>query len=197
MWSGTQYWDDYVFVSPDPEFIYNDATLGAVVPHSNATDLASGESYTGMATVTLPAGISGTWYVYVFTDRDPVNGEDVPQPGAFPDWPQEFQSRVWDTDKTNSEVSTSLTRDLCRARTGDEQRVGGRGGHERCNGPIGFHRFQRRQPHDVNVICGFYCVYIPATDSSLDTQDELLGTFEHSPSEMASCSDSEVTSPRA
>ncbi len=177
VWSGTQYWNDYVFVSPDPEFIYNDATLGAVVPHSNANNLASGESYTGSATVTLPAGISGTWYVYVFTDRDPVNGEDVPQAGAFPEWPQEFQSRVWDTDKTHSESSTSLNVIYAEPELVISNVTAAGTATSGATVPISF-TVTNDGNRTTRVDTWFDRVYI-ATDSSLDTQDELLGTFEH------------------
>jgi hypothetical protein len=44
------------------------------VVHDNATPLGSGESYTASAEVTLPAGVEGPFYVYVFTDVEPYRG---------------------------------------------------------------------------------------------------------------------------
>ena len=147
------------------------------MPHSNANNLASGESYTGSATVTLPAGISGTWYVYVFTDRDPVNGEDVPQAGAFPEWPQEFQSRVWDTDKTHSESSTSLNVIYAEPELVISNVTAAGTATSGATVPISF-TVTNDGNRTTRVDTWFDRVYI-ATDSSLDTQDELLGTFEH------------------
>ena len=68
VWSGTRYWVDQVFLSPDPLLIPERAiTLGEFV-HSNEAGLGAGQSYTQSGEVTLPQGIGGTFYVYVVTD---------------------------------------------------------------------------------------------------------------------------------
>ncbi len=177
VWPGTQSWNDCVFLSPDPEFIYSDATLAAVVPHSNANGLAGGESYQGSATITLPAGISGTEYVYVFSDRDPHFGEDAPSAGAFPGWLQEFQGRVWETDMDNNVSSTSVNVACAEPELVISSVTAAAAAKSGSTVPIGF-TVTNDGNRATRVDTWFDRVYI-ATDASLDTQDELLGTFEH------------------
>ncbi|MCP4966482.1 MAG: hypothetical protein GY926_14780, partial [bacterium] len=84
IWSGTQYWQDQIWLSKDPTFIRNRATLLRTEFISNATPLEGGQSYTRSFEATLPPGIEGDYFIYVFTnvgsglqeqDRSwPVNG---------------------------------------------------------------------------------------------------------------------------
>ncbi|MEX2552838.1 MAG: CARDB domain-containing protein, partial [Actinomycetota bacterium] len=79
--------------------------------------LASGESYTTTATVNLPIGIDGRQYVHVFTDRNPAEEDrwsmiDTPGRGEFPDWPEDFEARIWEggtTGKLNNTQSAEFT----------------------------------------------------------------------------------------
>lgn len=68
VWSGTKYWYDEVWFSPDPTFIPERATKVGFFPHSQQQPLAAGESYTQEQEITLPRGINGNYYIYVSTD---------------------------------------------------------------------------------------------------------------------------------
>ena len=69
VWSGTADWEDEVYFSPDPTFIESRATLLGTFLHTEDQPLAQGQSYTQTEQVTLPAGIGGTYYIYVRTDQ--------------------------------------------------------------------------------------------------------------------------------
>ncbi len=77
VWSGTQYWLDQVWFSPDPTFIVNRAILASTVTHTATQPLGTGASYNGTASIQLPAGIGAkvtpiTYYIYIFTDPYPM-----------------------------------------------------------------------------------------------------------------------------
>ncbi|HUB24490.1 MAG TPA: CARDB domain-containing protein, partial [Tepidisphaeraceae bacterium] len=108
VYAGTEYWDDFVYFSAFPNFSEGPLTLLDIVPHSNASDLGSGQSYTQSDTVTIPAGIGGTYYIFVSTDRQ-LPGQVTVTPGSFPLWEEEFVNSVWSTDLANDYSSTSLT----------------------------------------------------------------------------------------
>ncbi len=99
VWDGTLRWYDHVYISPDPTFIWDRATYAGRVLHANADGLAPGESYTGTMEMTLPLGIEGRRYVYVFADTQPgrYGGFSSPGVGSFPDWPGQFSApRGWE-----------------------------------------------------------------------------------------------------
>jgi len=81
VWSGTQYWTDYVYLSKDPTFIIDRATLLAQVKQPNSTPLGAGASYTRNVDIELPPGIGGSYYIYVLANV--VN----PQFPMSPPWP--------------------------------------------------------------------------------------------------------------
>ena len=65
--TGTAAWTDQVILSADNDLSTTaDNTVLAMVPHVGA--LASGAAYSAGATVTLPPGISGTYYLFVVAD---------------------------------------------------------------------------------------------------------------------------------
>jgi hypothetical protein len=74
VWSGTNYWIDQVWLSPDPVFdprdkFYRDRAIRVGdFAHSNSPALAAGGSYTQTAGVTLPAGIRQSWFAHVYVD---------------------------------------------------------------------------------------------------------------------------------
>src|SRR6185437_12000841 len=107
VWSGTQYWNDYVFISPDP-IMDGRAVLVAAVPHSNSGGLASGASYRANTSVKLPAGVSGTYYVYVTSDRFGLLNVSPASPQAFPFWTQYYATTTWELNKVDNVASTSL-----------------------------------------------------------------------------------------
>ncbi|RYE29450.1 MAG: hypothetical protein EOP23_21425, partial [Hyphomicrobiales bacterium] len=72
VWDKTQYWVDNVYISLDPVFDGSRATLLDQVAHGNATPLAAGQSYTATSRVTLPKGLEGPYFIYVFTDAAPA-----------------------------------------------------------------------------------------------------------------------------
>ncbi|MDH4349648.1 MAG: hypothetical protein OEW56_00680, partial [Gemmatimonadota bacterium] len=83
IWPYTQYWTDRIYLSKDPTFIPDPkrVTLLADVTQANDGPLAGGASYTQEVQVTLPPGIGGDYYVYVFCN---VTGNGIP--GTLP-WP--------------------------------------------------------------------------------------------------------------
>ena len=62
-------WTDYIFLSRDQVLDPGDTQL-AYVPHSGA--LPIGQGYTQSQSVTLPRGLSGTYYIFVCADRNDV-----------------------------------------------------------------------------------------------------------------------------
>jgi hypothetical protein len=101
VWPGTRYWQDAVYLSPDPTFIWTRATsLGSFV-HSNAQPLAAGASYTQTQTVTLPRGIGGNYCIYVVTDTsfgsDPLKGAQALGQGDYsdPSVPLYYRKHAW------------------------------------------------------------------------------------------------------
>ncbi len=83
IWDGTSYWTDEIWLSKDPTFIPHRATIIGDVSRSNATPLAAGDSYTHSFDATLPTGIQGDHFVYVF-----ANVQNRGQPTRF-NWPIE------------------------------------------------------------------------------------------------------------
>jgi hypothetical protein len=51
VWRGTERWVDYVYISPDANFIASRASLVASVVHAASQPLQGGESYTASATI--------------------------------------------------------------------------------------------------------------------------------------------------
>ena len=109
VYKGTERWTDYVYVSPDPEFIFDRAQLVASVVHlsphlggdTTLSPLAAGAAYTASASVTLPLGAEGRRYVHIFTDRNPAaearwGGIDGIVAVEFPDWPSDLKNRVYE-----------------------------------------------------------------------------------------------------
>ncbi|PSF27588.1 hypothetical protein C7H19_24935, partial [Aphanothece hegewaldii CCALA 016] len=68
MWSGTKYWYDEVWVSPDPTLIQERATKVGSFIYSPQQPLATGDNYTQTSQITLPRGIEGNYYIYVRTN---------------------------------------------------------------------------------------------------------------------------------
>ena len=115
VWAGTQYWNDLVYVSPDPTFIQSRATFLKAFAHTNTQALGANQSYTNSQTVTLPPGIGGkvdpiTYYIYVETDQLPPNPAD----GEFVDYPESvqfYQAHVYEGEgpnETNNQGSAPL-----------------------------------------------------------------------------------------
>lgn len=61
-------WNDSVVLSSDPIASADDIVLAGSVTHAGI--LAIGQSYTGRATITLPRGMTGTYYVIVRTNSN-------------------------------------------------------------------------------------------------------------------------------
>ena len=68
VWAGTEGWVDSIYISKDPVFIADRAIAVGAVIHYNTQGLASQASYTASATINLPVGAEGTYYVYVISD---------------------------------------------------------------------------------------------------------------------------------
>jgi len=69
VWAGTKSWNDAVYLSKDPSFIAERATLLGVFEHSNIQGLAAGGSYATSTKVKLPPGADGDYYIYVIADN--------------------------------------------------------------------------------------------------------------------------------
>ena len=78
----TQSWLDRVYLSPDPSGINGLAQIVAEVTHSNGAGLAAGGSYTANATIMLPHGVGGNYFIYVVTDAYD-SGYAFPSTGIF------------------------------------------------------------------------------------------------------------------
>ncbi|MEO8428859.1 MAG: CARDB domain-containing protein, partial [Verrucomicrobiota bacterium] len=105
VYSGTQQWDDWVFISDRATFSLNTISGLGKLTHVASQPLQPGQSYTASATFRVPEGIEGTRYVYVLTDPT-VGSQGVGLgplgPASFPDWPSAFRFRVWESDKGNN-----------------------------------------------------------------------------------------------
>jgi sugar lactone lactonase YvrE len=62
------YWIDKVYLSSMSTFDVNASVLLKTITYSTGTTLNPGNTYTKQNTVNIPNGISGTYYLYVFTD---------------------------------------------------------------------------------------------------------------------------------
>ncbi len=77
VWTGTDYWFDYVWISADVQFRADRASyLGSVV-HANDVPLQPGEQYTAEVTGILPEGIGGDFFVYIHPDTHNERGKTV------------------------------------------------------------------------------------------------------------------------
>ena len=70
VWSGTQYWTDFLWMSTDPTFDRNRVSFLGQTTHSQdpSQPLQPGASYTINYTVTLPAGTGGHYYLHIDLD---------------------------------------------------------------------------------------------------------------------------------
>lgn len=111
MWSGTKYWYDEVWVSPDPNFIKGRATPVGRFIHSPETSLKTGDSYTQEQNITLPPGIDGEYYFYVTTDysleselsKDYSASLDIPRSGTNEDSWESYEVRGFEDPSNNVE----------------------------------------------------------------------------------------------
>jgi large repetitive protein len=85
VWPQTKYWTDQIWLSKDPVWIpqRERVTRLASVQQANQP-LAGGASYTREVEVTLPPGIEGPYFLYVFTN---VSGQGIPPPPPVPTVP--------------------------------------------------------------------------------------------------------------
>ena len=84
VWSGTRYWRDFIWLSPDETFIRNRASyLGSTVYVPDQV-IAPGDQYTVDFTTRLPEGTNGDYWLWVHLDA-----HNDQSPFLFP-----FQARV-------------------------------------------------------------------------------------------------------
>ncbi len=69
IWDRTRYWTDEIWFSRDPTFIQQRAVQLADVRVAPESGLKAGESYARSVEVTLPPGIGGDCYLYVFVNE--------------------------------------------------------------------------------------------------------------------------------
>ena len=114
IWSGNEVWYDWVFISPDPEFIFERATLVEAVPHVSNGSFDTGDSYTASCSLPIAAGVEGRLFVYVFSDwRLSPGGWGIPPSftpgtpliGEYPEWPDEHRERVWEDGQKDNNVA--------------------------------------------------------------------------------------------
>uniref|UniRef100_UPI003567E7F3 CARDB domain-containing protein n=1 Tax=Stieleria sp. TaxID=2795976 RepID=UPI003567E7F3 len=88
VWSGTTYWKDFLWLTPDTTFIRERASyLGASI-HAPAETIDPGDRYTVSFTTTLPEGTGGDYSLWVH-----LNANNDRSPLLFP-----YQSRLLLTD---------------------------------------------------------------------------------------------------
>ena len=106
VYSGTQFWNDFVYLSPAATFNVNDATLvtGIVIQVVTRTLNRRRQSSPASTSVAMPEGISGPRYIYVLADRD-GSGLDPLSEGDYPSWPAEFSTRVWEGNDPNAKAN--------------------------------------------------------------------------------------------
>jgi len=73
--TGALQWTDRVYLSPTPTLDPSAATLTKNQQNVSALDV--GESYTGSTNITLPQGLNGNYYVFVYTNVDDVVAESL------------------------------------------------------------------------------------------------------------------------
>jgi hypothetical protein len=89
------YWEDRIYISRSPQF---DGTATYLASLANYLPLDNGMGRSRERTVTLPNGISGDWYVYVWTNADArvfeyqsngnnITRSDAPVAIQVPAWP--------------------------------------------------------------------------------------------------------------
>jgi hypothetical protein len=66
-------WSEYVYLSPTPT--YNSSTATQLGTKLNLTELGPGDAYTNTISVTIPVGVSGTYYMLVTADGGQVVSE--------------------------------------------------------------------------------------------------------------------------
>ena len=107
VWSGTDYWTDYVWISADVQFIRDRASYFGQAVRSNASPLAPGEQYSVEMTGTLPEGIGGDFFVYVHPNtHDPyrrtVNTGWWPaEHGRNDEWLETFSRWAFEDPRNN------------------------------------------------------------------------------------------------
>src|SRR5262249_3893883 len=65
VWTGTDHWQDTVYISPDATFIPERATRLGSFAQPNIPRLGHGDTYTQAQDVRLPKGIDGNFFIYV------------------------------------------------------------------------------------------------------------------------------------
>src|SRR5262249_3749501 len=65
VWTGTSYWQDDVYISPDATFIAERATKLGSFAQPNVPQLAHNATYTQKQDVRLPKGIDGQFCIYI------------------------------------------------------------------------------------------------------------------------------------
>ncbi|MAE66325.1 MAG: hypothetical protein CMJ18_18805, partial [Phycisphaeraceae bacterium] len=105
VWAGTRYWQDEVWFSPDPTFISGRATrLGRTTfSHEDYITqtgdvLGPGDSYTLTDQFTLPRGVGGPFFIYVFTN---IRGRDLVGGGSNDGNRSLFASRAFEVQGNN------------------------------------------------------------------------------------------------
>ncbi|MBM3524338.1 MAG: hypothetical protein FJX57_15395, partial [Alphaproteobacteria bacterium] len=106
IWSGTEYWTDQIWLSKDPVFARERATLLTSVVQPNGP-LGAGASYTRDVEVTLPPGIGGTHYIYVFANAE-ARGGPWPVVGGGNDGLSDLYRRRAFEDHRNNEGRGTL-----------------------------------------------------------------------------------------
>ena len=88
VWSGTNYWTDFIWLSAEPTFDRTQASFLGQTTHVQNQPLQPGQSYTITFTVTLPPGTGGQYYLYI--DLDAHND--------LPPYPYIYEARQETTD---------------------------------------------------------------------------------------------------
>ncbi len=88
VWSGTEYWRDFLWISADKSFIRRRASYMGEVSYQYARLLNPGDSYEIVTRITLPQGTSGDYYLHIH-----LNANNDLSPNVY-----KYESRILRTD---------------------------------------------------------------------------------------------------
>ena len=187
VWTGTQRWTDYIYLSLDPVFDPSRTQLIGSAIRNNSDGMASGASYTGRATITLPAGIEGLRYLHVFAAVSINSRTGLPLlegygPSEYPGWPEAFRVQVWEgpSKSNNTGPSAALTVIYREADLRVTRVLGPVIGNSGAFLPIEFTvtNSDGARSRATRISSWLDHVFV-SKDQSLDAYDALVGTIRH------------------
>lgn len=182
VWAGTRYWYDEVWVSPNATFDSSQATKVGFFLHNATQPLQPGGTYTQEQSIRLPAGIEGSHFVHVSTNRSydsftrKYSGE-LPAQGDNDQSRQSFEYRVFENPNNNlGQAQTQVIYqepDLTVSNHSLSESSVSSGQSFRLNWTV-----SNQGNRDTRENAWVDRVYL-SQDGSLDSDDRLLGEYIH------------------